>query len=153
MTNPMKFNEDKCQILHLGQGNPGCMDGLENEMLERSAAERDLGALVDRKLRVMEGLKFTLVEYINISLSPCLQPFSRPIQVPLNSSLAFLRFDHCFVPFVLSKLQIDKPNSLIYSIEVHELDTFTILQPYSACESVPLCMHTHPHRWLRKCNN
>lgn len=111
---------------------------------------KGLGGLVDRKLSMMKGLKFTLDEYINISLSPFLQPG----QVPLNSTLAFLHFDHCFVPFVLSKLQTAKPNSsLIHSIEVHELNTFTILQDYSACEHVLLSMHTHPHRWLRRCNN
>lgn len=108
---------------------------------------KGLQSTVDGKLSMMKSLKFTLVEYINISLSLFLQPG----QVPLNSSHVFLHYDHYFVPFVLSKLQTDKPNSsLIYSIEVHELDTFTILQ---WCKRVPLCMHIHPHRWLRRCNN
>lgn len=130
-----------------------------NEMLENSAAERDWGAWLMESWVWWKAWKFTRVKYINISLSPFLQPG----QVPLNSSLALLHFEFglslcsldCFVPFVLSKLQRDKPNSsLIYSIEVHELDTFTILQHYSACQHVPLCMHTHPHlRRLRRCNN
>ena len=41
----MKFNKGKCQILHMGQGNPGCMDRLGNKMLASSAVERDLGVL------------------------------------------------------------------------------------------------------------
>ena len=46
----MKFNEGKCQILHLRHGNPGCTYRLGNERLESSSAERDLGVLVDGRL-------------------------------------------------------------------------------------------------------
>ncbi|KAK4816018.1 hypothetical protein QYF61_011008 [Mycteria americana] len=41
--NHMKFNKNKCWILHLGQGNPGYM-------LESSPVERDLEVWVDGKL-------------------------------------------------------------------------------------------------------
>ncbi|KAK4823753.1 hypothetical protein QYF61_006049 [Mycteria americana] len=43
----MKFNKDKCQILHLGQCNPGCTYRLEDKRLDCSPAKRDLGILVD----------------------------------------------------------------------------------------------------------
>lgn len=43
----MKFNKNKFQILHLGWGNPGCMYGLEDESLESSPSQSDLGILVD----------------------------------------------------------------------------------------------------------
>ena len=45
ITNRMKFNKGKCQILHLGRGNPGYTYRLGNEMLETSHAERELGGL------------------------------------------------------------------------------------------------------------
>lgn len=48
----MKFNKDKCCILHLQWGTPGCTDRLGNEMLENSTAERDLGVLVNDKLDI-----------------------------------------------------------------------------------------------------
>ncbi|GAB0199614.1 mitochondrial enolase superfamily member 1 [Grus japonensis] len=50
IANPIRFNKGKCQILHLGRGNPGCTHRLGDETLETSHAERDLGVLVDSEL-------------------------------------------------------------------------------------------------------
>ncbi|KAJ7407526.1 hypothetical protein WISP_125912 [Willisornis vidua] len=54
ITNHMKFKKVKCWLLHLGWGNPGCMYRLENEMLESSAMERNLGVLANGKLKLSQ---------------------------------------------------------------------------------------------------
>ncbi|KAJ7416105.1 rna-directed dna polymerase from mobile element jockey-like [Willisornis vidua] len=54
ITSHTKSNKGKCQILHLGWYNPGCIDRLGNEMLESSAVERGLGALVNGKLNMSQ---------------------------------------------------------------------------------------------------
>ncbi|KAJ7396487.1 hypothetical protein BTVI_01009 [Pitangus sulphuratus] len=53
-TKHMKFNKEKCQILHLGWGNPSCSYRLGKEMLESSASKRDPGILVDGKLNLSQ---------------------------------------------------------------------------------------------------
>jgi len=50
----MKFNKDKCKVLHLGKHNPGVQHRVGSTWLGSSSVERDLGVLVDNKLNTSQ---------------------------------------------------------------------------------------------------
>jgi len=56
ITKCIKINRRNCQILHPGWDNPGYMYSLENNRLESSPVESDLGVLVEGKLKLVNGV-------------------------------------------------------------------------------------------------
>jgi len=50
----MKFNEDKCTVMHLGRNNTASQYILNDKNLKKSERERDLGVIVDKSLKFSE---------------------------------------------------------------------------------------------------
>jgi hypothetical protein len=50
----MKFNIDKCSVIHLGKVNPKNQYTLGNSILKHSERERDLGVIIDKTMKFSE---------------------------------------------------------------------------------------------------
>ncbi|GAB0202759.1 hypothetical protein GRJ2_002741500 [Grus japonensis] len=93
----MKFNKAKCEVLHVGQGNPKHSYRLDREWIGSSPEEKDLGLLIDEKLNMSRqcALAAQKANHVLGCIKRGVTSRSREGILPLYSALVRPHLEYC----------------------------------------------------------